>query len=81
MQVHRPPHGVDLGADAEKDEQDDEPVDCVAFRLVSEGEEPVERVVPDGETLDRKTDGPEDDQIPRDPALLPEPTVQPAKGC
>jgi hypothetical protein len=81
VQVDRAAHGVNLRGYAKEDEEDDEPVDRVAFRLVSEGEEPVERVVPDGEKIDRKTDGPHDGQIALDPALLPEPTAQPANGC
>jgi hypothetical protein len=78
------PHAADredLGGDAEKDEQDDGPVDRVAFRLVGEGEEFVERVVPDREQIERETYGTHHDKVARDPALPLEPGDEPVEGC
>jgi hypothetical protein len=75
MQVNGSPDGVDFGSDAEKNEQDDEPVDRIAFGLVGQREELVESVPPYRAHIDREHDRSHDDQIALDPALTLELTA------
>ena len=69
LQIDGAADRVDLGGEAEEDDQQHQPVDLVVLRLVGQLDELVERVVPDGNAVDREPDRSHDNQVPHDAAL------------